>query len=194
MVLITSWKQCIQAVEMEMTSDVIHTLILLWKSAQMLTWLRTRVIQFAEDQKNLKRHVIIKSSQLWQEERKVSGSHSCALIALHPSYCHWRNKYISCQFYFLPAASDSGAATSQSLPDSLRWLFPLTELKLTSLETMLFKPGTVYLPPRRFSCQGLLHCWASPPYIYTQCLLRSLTLQSMRCSLTANIQINLYRI
>lgn len=40
MVLITSWRRCIQAVKMKMAPDVIHTLILLWKSAQMLTWLR----------------------------------------------------------------------------------------------------------------------------------------------------------
>lgn len=51
MVLITSWRRCIQAVKMKMAPDVIHTLILLWKSAQMLTWLRRWIIHFAKDQK-----------------------------------------------------------------------------------------------------------------------------------------------
>lgn len=51
MVLITSWRRCIQAVKMKMALDAIHTLILLWKSAQMLTWLRRWVINFAKDQK-----------------------------------------------------------------------------------------------------------------------------------------------
>lgn len=51
MVLITSWRRCIQAVKMKMALDAIRTLILLWKSAQMLTWLRRWVINFAKDQK-----------------------------------------------------------------------------------------------------------------------------------------------
>lgn len=54
MVLKTTWKECIQAGKMKMAPNAIHTLILLWKSVQMLTWKRTCVIQFAKDQKILK--------------------------------------------------------------------------------------------------------------------------------------------
>lgn len=47
MVLITSWRRCIQAGKMKMAPDNIHTLLLLWKpAAQMLTWLTRWVIHF----------------------------------------------------------------------------------------------------------------------------------------------------
>lgn len=87
MVLITSWRRCIQAVKMKMALDAIHTLILHWKSAQMLTWLRRWVINFAKDQK-----IFTGSNGMWslqpslQYGRRGKGKQShnplCAQIKL----------------------------------------------------------------------------------------------------------------
>ena len=174
MVLITSWKQCIQAVKMKMAPDVIHTLILLWKSAQMLTWLRTWVIQFTEDQRPSQPQMEwdhYNYHHNMESDRKVSISQTTlgSFRAMHLSISHHSLAFLSMKnkkqqiniFFSKTDCTNHALPSNQKLFLSTQWCSNLA------------------LPPQPFSCQGLYHCWASHPNMCSP--------QRMSCNLTVNV-------
>ena len=190
MVLITSWKQCIQAVKMKMAPDVIHTLILLWKSAQVLTWSRTWVVQFAK-----------KTTAASDGMRRLSSQHArCIVMKWLLSFYHSlaflsitrkRNKYIFLlDFQSVHACLRSSSCNITKRVRQTALIVPYQATPNYSWANTAVQTWHYTRHLNHFTAKGLLHCWAGPPIISIRCLLCSLPRQRMCCSLTGNIQVH----